>query len=209
VTAQARRDASIRAVEDERRRLAWDIHDAPLQELSGVIRRLDDVSGAEDEATALRSIAGHLREVATTLHPPVLQDLGLAAALEDLRERLAATSPSWEVVAAVDDRTNDRRPPSSVELAAYRIVQEATANAISHSGGHRLSIRGSVASEVIDLRVVDDGHGLRDDAARAARRAGHFGLDSMRERAEAEGGSTTLSSSRDGVTVRFRWTAGT
>lgn len=207
VTSQARRDASIRAVEDERSRLAREIHDVPLQELSGVIRRLETVPGATQEADALRAVAGQLRDVATTLHPPVLQDLGLAAALEDLRDQVAATRPEWRINVEVDDLTEAGRPPSDVELAAFRVTQEASANALAHSGGSCLTIQGSVAPEAIELAISDDGRGLHDDDARAAKRLGHFGLDSMRERAESVGGTLALTSLPDGVCIRFHWEA--
>jgi signal transduction histidine kinase len=205
VTSRARRDASIRAVENERGRLAREIHDSPLQELSGVIRRLEAVPGVEREADALRVVAGRLRDVATSLHPPVLQDLGLAAAIEDLRDQLAGTAPGWQIGVEVDDLTNGHRPPTDVELAGFRVTQEATANALTHSGGRSLVIRGSVAAEAIELAILDDGHGVREDEARAAKRRGHFGLDSMRERAEAVGASANLTSRPDGVHVHFHW----
>ena len=170
-----------------------------------MIRRLEAVPGAEHEADALRAVAGQLRDVATALHPPVLVDLGLAAAIEDLRDQLCAGSPVWEIAVDVDDLTTTGRPPAEVELAAYRVTQEAMANAIAHSGGRCIGVRGSVAPEAIDLAISDDGHGLGEQDARAARRAGHFGLDSIRERALAAGGTSVLTSTPEGVCVRFRW----
>jgi signal transduction histidine kinase len=205
VTSRARRDAAILAIEEERGRLARDIHDAPLQDLSGVIRRLDAVPGAEQEAEALREVAARLRDVATALRPPVLQDLGLVAAIEDLRDQLLATTRDWDVFVAVEDVANGHRPPADVELAALRVIQEAATNAVAHSRGHRLRISGTVATRAIDLTVSDDGLGFRDDRAREARRAGHFGLDSMRERAEAVAAETTVTNTGDGVAVRFTW----
>jgi len=205
VMPQARRQASVRAVESERSRLAREIHDAPLQELSGVIRRLETMPGAERETDALRVVAGHLRDVATALHPPVLQDLGLAAAIEDLRDQLRIAAPGWHINVAVDDLTDSRRPPAEVELAAFRVTQEATANAIAHSDGKQLAIRGSVAAEAIEIEIRDDGSGIHDERARAAKRAGHFGLDAMRERAAGVGGVMSLSSMTEGVCVTFHW----
>jgi signal transduction histidine kinase len=205
VTSRARRDAAILAIEEERGRLARDIHDAPLQDLSGVIRRLDAVPGAEREADALREVAARLRDVATALHPPVLQDLGLVAAIEDLRDQLVATRDGWEIVVEIDDVAGDRRPPADVELAALRVMQEAAANAVTHSNGRRLEIHGLVATTAVDLTASDNGRGFGEDRAREARRAGHFGLDSMRERAEAVGAETTVTSGSEGVTVRFHW----
>ena len=205
VTSQARRDAAIRAVEDERGRLAREIHDAPLQELSGVIRRLEGVPGAEAEAIALRSVAEGLRDVATTLHPPVLQDLGLAAAIADLGDHVSEAQPGWRVVVDVDDVTLADRPPAEVELAAFRVIQEATANALAHSGGRCLEIGGVVTTDTIELRATDDGHGFRDDDARQARRTGHFGLDAMRERAAAVGARVLVTRGPPGASIQFLW----
>ena len=205
VTSRARRDASIRAVEDERSRLARDIHDSPLQELSGVIRRLEALPGAARETDTLRAVAGHLRDVATSLHPPVLQDLGLAPAIEDLRDQLLISTPEWLIGVAVDDLTRTGRPPAEVELAAYRVVQEATANAMAHSAGRSIQIRGYVTTDLVELEIKDDGRGIHDEQARIAKRAGHFGLDSMRERAEAIGGTMSLTSTPEGVGIRFKW----
>jgi signal transduction histidine kinase len=205
VTSRARRDATILAIEEERGRLARDIHDTPLQDLSGVIRRLDAVPGAEEEANALREVAARLRDVATALRPPVLQDLGLVAAIEDLRDQLVAARDGWDIDVEIDDAAGAHRPPADVELAALRVMQEAAANAVSHSGGRRLEIRGIVAPDTIDLTATDDGSGFHEAEARVARRAGHFGLDSMRERAEAVDAETVVTSGPEGVSVQFRW----
>ena len=205
VTSDARRDAAIRAVEGERGRLAREIHDSPLQELSGVIRRLESMPGAESEAASLRSVAEGLRDVATSLHPPVLQDLGLAAAIADLGDHLSEGNPEWKVTVDVDDVTLADRPPADVELAAFRVIQEATANAIAHSDGRCLEIGGVVTTDTIDLRAMDDGHGFRDDDAREARRNGHFGLDAMRERAAAVGAKVVVTPGPSGAAVQFLW----
>lgn len=207
VTSRARRDAAILAIEEERGRLARDIHDAPLQDLSGVIRRLEGLPGAKEEANALRDVAARLRDVATALRPPVLDDLGLVSAILDLRDQLATAHVEWTIYVEVEDTTSGLRPPPDVELAALRVMQEAAANAIAHSGGRRLRIRGSVGAAAIELTVSDDGRGFRDVEARSARRAGHFGLDSMRERAEAVDAEATVASAANGSSVTFRWAA--
>jgi signal transduction histidine kinase len=207
LTAPARAQAVVRAVEDERGRLAREIHDAPLQELTGVIRRLESLPGAEIETNQLRDVAAHLREVATTLLPPVLQDLGLAAAVEDHAEQLATRFTEGSIRVSIDDLTGDVRPPSEVELAAFRIVQEALANSLIHSSGTVAKVEGAVASDSIDITVTDDGVGFDGEAVRAARRAGHFGLDSMRERAKGVGASCDVLSRPGGVIVDFHWIA--
>ena len=206
IVGNVRRRAELHAIEDERGRLAREIHDAPLQELAAVIRRLERVPGAAGEAAALRDVAAELRDVATALRPPVLEDLGLAPALADLGETLAAAQPDRDIRVEVDDLApGGERVPPDVEVAAFRVVQEAAANALRHSGCRMLAITGSVAPDAIDLTVADDGTGIDRDTVVGARRQGHFGLDSMRERAEAVDGAVTIDSSANGVRVRFTW----
>jgi len=206
-TSSARREAGILAIEKERSRLARDIHDSPLQELTGVIRRIESVPGATAEATALRNIAAHLREVATALQPPVLQDLGLAAAIEDLGEQMATSNPGWHMTVEVDDLTVQGRPPEDVELAAFRVVQEASANALAHSHGSTLTITGTISDDSVALDVTDDGQGFTEELVSIARRDGRFGLDSMRDRATSVGATTTITSRPGGALVSFRWLA--
>ncbi len=171
-----------------------------------MIRRLERVPGAAGEAAALRDVAAELRDVATALRPPVLEDLGLAPALADLGETLAAAQPDRDIRVEVDDLApGGERLPPDVEVAAFRVVQEAAANALRHSGCRMLAVTGSVAPDAIDLTVADDGSGIDRDTVAGARRRGHFGLDSMRERAEAVDGAVTIDSSANGVRVRFTW----
>jgi signal transduction histidine kinase len=109
------------------------------------------------------------------------------------------------VVVDVDDVTLADRPPADVELAAFRVIQEATANALAHSGGGCLEIGGVVTTDTIELRATDDGHGFKDDDARQARRTGHFGLDAMRERAVAVGARVLVTRGPPGASVQFLW----
>lgn len=201
-----RRQAELRASEQERARLARDIHDAPLQELTAVIRRLDARPDTPAETAALRRVAAQLRDVVTTLRPPVLEDLGLVAALEDLGDAIGESNPSWQISVQIDDLQDPgRRLDPDVETAVFRIAQQACANAIQHSSGRVLKLEGSVASAAIDLAFVDDGPGVDTSPAASARRLGHFGLDSMRERAASVGGSVDIERGAGGFIVRFQW----
>ncbi len=117
--------------------------------------------------------------------PPVLDDLGLVPALEAaVREAAGAMEVRMEV-ANETGYTRSERPPSEVELAIYRIVQEASTNAVRHSGGESVVVKGIVGRTRIELDVVDDGVGIEDVRVEAAMRAGHLGVASMRRRAEA------------------------
>jgi signal transduction histidine kinase len=201
-----REAAAAEAAEAERARLARELHDVPLQELVAVIRRLEIMPGTEAESEHLRALAGHLRNVATELRPPVLDDLGLPAALDYLAEE--STSTAMPVHAEVDDQTGfgaGNRPPADVELAMYRIASEAVGNAIRHSGGTAVWIRASVAPHHVDLVIVDDGSGLGPDVARDATKRKRLGLASMRRRAQAIDAELVVDGSAAGTQVRVAW----
>ena len=164
--------------------------------------------GTEAESDDLRALASHLRNVAIDLRPPVLDDLGLAAALEYLAE--GATSPDCPVIAEIDDHcglARAQRPPEDIELAMYRIATEAVGNAVSHSGASRIVVRAQVEPANVELDVVDDGAGLDPKVAREAVKQKHMGLSSMRRRAEAIDADLTIHANRAGTTVHVVWRA--
>jgi signal transduction histidine kinase len=205
IFAEARERASIESAEAERARLSRELHDDPLQTLVGVILGLEERPGTEPAAATLRGVAQQLRHIATNLHPPVLDDLGLVPAVQNL---FAESSPV-PVMVELDNQTGfarAERPPFDVELAAYRIVQEAATNALRHSGCRRIVVRGRVSPERVAIEVVDDGRGIDDGELDGALRDGHLGVASMRRRAEAidarlaHGGNAA-----GGTTVSLDW----
>lgn len=203
-----REAAAAEAAEAERARLARELHDVPLQELVAVIRRLEIKPGTEAESEDLRALAGHLRNVATELRPPVLDDLGLPAALDYLAEE--STTSDLPVTAEIVDDTGfsvDRRPPAEVELAMYRIASEAVGNALRHSGGSNIRIRAAVAPDRIEVVVADDGAGLPAEAAREAAKRKRMGLASMRRRAQAIDADLSIDGSSSGTDVKVAWQA--
>lgn len=200
--------AATEAAETERGRLARELHDVPMQELAAVIRRLELVPGAEAVNDDLRALAAHLRDVATELRSPVLDDLGLPAALDHLAEETA--TPTLPVLADVVDDTGfgvDRRPPAEVELAMFRIASEAVVNAVRHSGGSRVRIRAEVAPQRVKLVVADDGAGLATGTAHIAARRKRLGLASMRRRAQAIDAELSIDGSHGGTAVTVLWQA--
>ena len=203
-----REHAALEAAEAERAHLARELHDAPLQELAGVIRRLELIPDARAETEQLRSVAQQLRGMATELRPPVLDDLGLAPAIEFIGDMAATDTTRVQValdnVAGIDLAS---RPPATVELAAFRIAQEAIANAVRHASATTIRVTGNVSPVRIDLQVTDDGTGIAGDAAAKAARRGRLGLASMRRRAEAVDAEVTIEGSAGGTQVRFRWEA--
>lgn len=207
--ADLRDRASIEASEEERARLARDLHDAPLQELAGVIQRLELVPAARGEGDALRGVAQQLRAVATDLRPPVLDDLGLAAAIKFLGDHAHAAGTAVPVQLAIENDAGIRmaqRPPPEVELALFRIVQEALSNAIRHSGARTVRVQGRVATDHVSLAVVDDGGGIPPGARLAAVQDGRLGLDSMHRRADAVGADIRVRSNAGaGTMVEVEW----
>lgn len=207
VFAEVRERSEIAAIETERQRLASDIHDAPLQEIAAVIKRLERYPEAGAEVDALVDIAGGLRRLSSDLRPPALDDLGLGPALRDLASQGGAPT----ILVELDDKTGfvrESRLPLDVEVAAYRIVIEAARNATRHAEANRITVNGTIGPDRVELVVADDGSGIDRSKLRAAARAGHFGIATMRQRASMVGGVLELSGVETGGTsVIFRWPA--
>jgi signal transduction histidine kinase len=179
---QRQRDLAVAAVEAERARLAADIHDDALQELSALVRRLDS-AGDTDGAELARSVAERLRAITSDLRLPLLDDLGAGPALEWLVGRF---QPLTEGEVRLE-RTDPRRPPAGVELAVFRVAQEAIANAVKH-GKPPITVRYRVDDVgAVSLSVDDEGPGIEPDAPETALRAGHLGVANMQQRAEQIG----------------------
>jgi two-component system NarL family sensor kinase len=206
VLADIREQAKAEAVEGERARLARELHDVPLQQLVAVLRRLELVPGAEAEVAHLQEVVNEIREVAIDLRPPVLDDLGLAAGLDFLADETATSSVP--VIVNLDDLTGfeaERRPPEDVELAIYRIAQEAVLNAVRHAKPTGVLITGSIDPDAVDVLITDDGSGLTPVRLKAASSKGRMGLASMRRRAQAIGAELSIDGREGGTVVRVQW----
>ena len=196
------RERAMDSVEAERRRIERDLHDGPQQRLVAIAMDLGmakqrlrtDPAGVEEvldraHASAKEAVAD-LRRVARGIHPPVLTDRGLDAALS----ALAARSP---VPVSVNVRPGPR-PQARLEAIAYFSVSEALTNIAKHSGATsaRVDVGTRVVQgrEVLEATVTDDGHGGADP------RAG-TGLTGLRDRARAVDGEVLVSSPPGGPTV--------
>lgn len=198
--AIAQRDLAVSAAEAERTRLASALHDGPLGDISLLIQRLDAASDLES-ATLARSIATDLRTIGSDLRLPILDDLGAGPALEWLVGRVAHQAKA-EITIEVETA---RRPPAAVELAVYRVAQEALVNAIKH-GRPPVAVRYVADGDAVSLSVDDTGGGLAPDARDRAHREGRLGLVSMSQRAESIGADLVLAASPHGGTrVALRW----
>jgi signal transduction histidine kinase len=179
--AQLQRDLVVAATEAERARVAADIHDDALQDLTLLVRRLDQ-AGDEEAAAIARTVADRLRAICGDLRLPVLDDLGVGPALDWLVlriERLAGGEVRLE-------RADGTRPPPEVELAVFRVAQEALANAVKH-GRPPIVVRYRATESSVSLSIDDAGPGIEPEAAERATAGGHFGLLNMQQRAEQIG----------------------
>jgi signal transduction histidine kinase len=196
------RDDVVAATEVERARLAADLHDDALQEMTVLVRRLDE-TGDESAAALARSIADRLREVCGELRLPILDELGAGAALEWLVARVGETSGGQVVL----ERDDGARPPVEVELAVFRVAQEALANAVAH-GAPPIVVRYTSAADRASLSITDQGAGISPDAAATAARSGHYGLLNMRQRAEQIGARIDVRRPpTGGTTIGLNWSS--
>jgi len=214
----------IAAGEAERRRLASDIHDGITQRLISLSFHLDAAASALAEApdfTATQLVRAReltrltldeARAAINGLRPPVLDDLGLTDALASLARSIGAL----EVTVDLDDC----QLPEHVEIAVYRIAQEALQNVVKHANTGQATLELRQAGPQVRLRVSDVGRGF-DPAAPALSAGGAsgpsasddsgtgYGLRSMAERAELVGGQLeVMSSPGRGTTVIARVPAG-
>jgi signal transduction histidine kinase len=194
------RDLEAAAAEAERARIAANIHDDALQELTMLVRRLD-VAGDHENADAARGIAARLRAICGDLRLPILDDLGVGPSLEWLVDRLDRLGGPVRL-----EREGDEcRLPNDVELAVYRVAQEALTNAVKH-GAPPIVVRYRQKAVGVGLEVDDAGPGLAPGAAELAEHTGRLGLVGMAQRAEAIGGVLTVGPRPGGGTrVKLVW----
>lgn len=178
--ATTQRDIVVAAMEAERSRIAADIHDDALQELTLLAWRLDS-TGQPEAAASAREIADRLRAICGDLRLPILDDLGTGPALEWLVERVGRLV-AGEVRL---ERGDQVRPPADVELAFFRVAQEALSNAVRH-GQPPIVVRYWTSPSGASLSIDDSGGGF-DPARLGEAGEGHFGLLNMRQRAEQIG----------------------
>lgn len=196
----------ITTQEDERRRIARELHDSTSQNLTSLIVGLRMMEAhcaqctAQTKATDLRQIASlaldEVHDLSMRLRPRVLDDLGLAAALERLaHEWQARYKIPVDVVIQLSERL-----PGEVETTIYRIVQETLTNIARHAQAKSASILVERRGDLVRAIVEDDGIGFDVSTSQGER---HLGLLGMRERAELLNGTLTIESSPNGGTSIF------
>ncbi len=192
----------------ERQRIARDLHDTVAQQLIALRLRMDGLAGSDapegrvreelhDLAGSLRSLAQEVRQISHELYPPTLEALGLYAALRQSARVWNAGDVAVEIVA--HDGLDESRLPAAVEIALFRIAQEAVGNGIRHGRARRITVRLGREQDRLRMTVEDDGKGFDPDGAGAK----GLGMTSMRERAEAIGGSLSIASEPGRTVVRI------
>jgi PAS domain S-box-containing protein len=198
----------LEAQEQERRRIARELHDEAGQLMASLLvglRALEDADTVEDakaQARRLRGIAAQaIDEVGRLirgLHSNVLENHGLAVAL---RRYAAEYSETYDIAADLALSEPDTIDlPSAVQYGVFRIVQEALTNVARHSGATAVSIRVVRSATVLETMIADNGSGF-DAAAEWPTSPPHFGLQGMRERAALLGGTVSVRSGATGTTI--------
>ncbi len=201
----------LQVQEAERRHLALELHDELGQALTAIkigLKTRDQYAEVERAAldTQVMDIVertiGQVRAMALELRPSVLDDLGLAPALEWL---VAQRQQGAGMAVRLHLNTKPVRLPADLETAAFRIAQEALTNALRYSQASAIDIRLGVDGQTVQLEVIDDGKGFDAPSLQHNSLAGKsLGLIGMQERAALVGGQLTVNSSAGaGCCIRF------
>ena len=186
---------ALEASDDERRRIAADLHDGVVQDLAGVSYSLSATaervgdrpptetrSAVREAAGAVRDAMRRLRSVLVEIHPPNLRASGLAAALADVVAPLEADDIETTLTGA------DEPLPEDVERLFYRAAGEAIRNIRLHAGASKVTVDVSSTNGIARLEVVDDGAGFTAAERERSRAEGHVGLSLLEELAARMGG---------------------
>jgi signal transduction histidine kinase len=200
----------VHAQEEERRRLAGDIHDDAVQAMTAVLLRLgllgarlekpEQVSLVDELEVSIRDTIGRLRRLIAGLSPPELDRAGLAPAVRSALEQLKL---EFQIEYSLENKLL-REPGPEARTIAYRIVQEAVANTRKHANASRVDVVFESQEYGLCTSVTDDGVGFDVEATLAVARPGHLGLKAMRERAELADGWLRIES-RPGATKVTFW----
>jgi signal transduction histidine kinase len=206
----------LQAQEEERSRVAADLHDDTIQVMAACVLALDSVRlaidrGAHDRAAAaLRDVAGLIsgavertRRMTFDLRPAVLWHQGLVAAV---RQSLGALEREASVATTLTVASLDGRVDATAEAIVFRSITEALANVRAHAAASSVTVHLERTDAGLVAEVADDGRGFElEPTLRRARRTNHLGLESMMERTAAAGGEVRITTAPgEGTRVRIR-----
>ena len=198
---------ALDASELERRRIAADLHDGVVQDLTGVAYSLtgaarqanvpiETAQELERSAAGVRTGVKALRSLLVEIYPPNLAEIGLASALTDL----VARAELRDVAATLDTADLEEPLPGAIAPLLYRCAQEALRNVFTHSRARSVVVRVGNDHDRAFLDVRDDGVGFDPDAVGGGVSGGHFGLQSIEDLIKAAGGTARVRSSPGGGT---------
>ena len=199
----------LEGAEEERRRIAMDIHDQTLAELSAVRRKIEHLreeSSCSEEAIAieadLQKAMTNLRVVMDNLHPQTLDILGLPAAIESMLDKVceAPGAPTYHFMAG--DDAAKLQLPRLTQVTVYRIVVEAVNNVLRHAHANQLEVAMTLRANTLVVVVEDNGRGF-NDTPQLPTESGGRGVHNVQERARAIGGQVRWQSSRFSSGTRF------
>ena len=189
----------IRSQEEERRRVARDIHDGPAQAIANIVFRAEvcerlidtDKERAKSELKALRehirNTLGEIRKIIFDLRPMALDDLGLAPTIRGVLDVFREEYGLFTEVAVIG---KERRLESHVEIGIFRVVQEALNNIVKHAQASSAKVRIEFAAAGVTVLVEDDGKGF--EMTEGELPSGHYGIMGMRERMQLLNGKLSI-----------------
>ncbi len=222
ITEQVRAEEELRQLssrllqlqDEERRRIARDLHDSVSQKLLSINLNLAQFTKSHDLGSkrarqilvdtrrTVRDLSREIRSLSYLLHPPLLDELGLASAIEQYAEGFSQRSG---IAMEFEMPSEIGRLPKESEMALFRIVQEALGNIQRHSGSRRGKIRLAREGEDIVMEITDEGRGMgSENLSKRLARSGTLGVGilGMRERMRQLRGRLEITSSDRGTTIR-------
>jgi signal transduction histidine kinase len=186
------------AQEAERKRIARELHDETVQALVAVARHLDDLASGKSKLTVqeirseIQKILEGVRHYGQDLRPSILDDLGLVPALKWLASDL---TKNYGIEVETEIRGNNRQLPADVELALFRITQEAFTNVRKHSQATKVSVKLEISEHYVQIIIHDNGKGFAMPAKVGdLTRMGKLGLMGIKERTQLLNGAVAVDS---------------
>ncbi|MEW6441422.1 MAG: MEDS domain-containing protein [bacterium] len=205
----------IRVQENERKRVAQEIHDSIGQSLSAIKYRVEDVLQQKKKAGMSERLKGivplcqqaveEARRIQADLRPPVLDDLGIVAALNGFFRQFQSTYPGIRIESRMEPQADN--VPETIKIVVYRISQEALNNVAKHGAADRIVFSLTRRGHEVELSIRDNGRGFDVEAVEKDEGVGRrVGLAGMRERATLSGGHLAIDSALGaGTTIRATW----
>jgi two-component system sensor histidine kinase DegS len=196
----------IQTQEEERRRIAREIHDGPAQSMANIVLRAEvcekileiDRDGLKQELAELKEAVKKslqdVRRIIFDLRPMGLDDLGITPAVTRYLETFRERYPALEVESEFTGQ--QQRFESVVEVALYRIIQEALQNVVKHARATHVKVLLGNDGKRFSVRIIDDGHGFDVHKFMEAPKKDNYGLIGMKERMEILGGQLHINSQK-------------